>query len=103
MEIVRALRKKIVFTFIEKIISGTFSNQTSWGFQTRDQKLDAQAPRWGRVHSVGEDVEGIVEGDYILMEPLMWTPAFLIDDQKYWATDQIKLFASSKTAPEGYT
>lgn len=48
--------------------------------------------RWGQVFAAGPDAE-VKEGDYILVESLMWMEASKWEDGKIWKTDDSKILA----------
>jgi len=92
----RPLGKNIIFQFLDEITGSKgalVSRPTASGIiiphtAASQQKL----PRWGKVVAVGPDVDGIVAGEYILIEPLMWTfGAKLNDKEKVWKTDETKV------------
>ena len=96
------LANKIIFRFIEDIGDGTFTNKTSWGLQIRNKVEDVKTPRWAEIVRLGPTVpERFSMGDYILIEQLMWTDGFLVDEVKYWVTNTEKVMARSKIKPEG--
>lgn len=93
---------KIIFSFIQKISSGTFSNETDWGLQVRNQVEDVKTPRWALVEAVGPEVPDHVKvGSYILIKQLMWTEGFKVGDVKKWATGFDKILATSEVEPVG--
>jgi len=95
-------RNRILFRFIQDIGDGTFTNKTSWGLQIRNKIEDVKMSRWGIVEKVGPEVsDRITPGMYILIEPLMWTEGFKVNEVKYWITSQDKLFATSEEEPTG--
>lgn len=100
----KAFRDKILFKFLDEEDQKGFTNTTEWNFVVKGHEFNAKSPRWGKVIRVGGTVPAhIQEGDYILIEPLMWTIGFTVDDDKtkYWATDYQKVIGSLKTPPTG--
>ena len=102
MENIKAQNQKIIFSFLDDAGDKGFTNTTSWNFVVKGHEFNAKSPRWGIVVKKGPDVpEYITEGDYILIEPLMWTHGFKIEGTKYWATDFAKIIGSVKDKPAG--
>lgn len=98
---IRCPKQRIIFQFIGDTQSGNFVPKTEWGFEIKRATEDHKEPRWGEVKVVGKDVKHVVTGDYVLIEPLMWTLNFQYEGEKYWATDEVKVLAVSKTRPSG--
>lgn len=94
-------RQNIEFEFLEDIADGGFKNNTDWGFEIRDRVEDVKIPRWGKVRGVGAEVTGVEIGDYILIEPLMWTESLTYKGDKYRFTNEEKVLAKSKSKPIG--
>lgn len=42
-------------------------------------KITGIRPRWGQVHSIGEGVEGIAVGDWIMMKHGRWTQRITVE------------------------
>jgi hypothetical protein len=102
IESYKPLKKNIVFSFIQTISTGVFSNETDWGLTVRNQVEDVKTPRWALVEAVGPEVpERISVGSYILIEQLMWTEGFKVGEVKKWATSFEKVMASSADKPNG--
>lgn len=97
----RCPKARILFQFIDGVRSGSFNNTTEWGFEIKKPTEDVKVPRWAEVKVVGKDVKAVKPGDYILIEPMMWTTSFVYKDEKYWATAEYKLIAVSGTKPTG--
>lgn len=98
----KTLRNNIIFKFLDEANDKGFTNTTDWNFVVKGHEFNAKSPRWGIVVRKGEDVPAhIQEGDYILIEPLMWSVNFKIDDVKYWSTNSEKVIGSLKTPPTG--
>ena len=96
------LRKNIIFSFLQDVEGGTFSNKTEWDFQVRNRNEDIKTPRWGIVERVGPEVPAhIPVGKYILVEQLMWTESFKVNEVKKWSTNFEKVLASSDVEPTG--
>ena len=97
----KILGNKILFKFVQEVIDGKFKANTNWGFELKTHSEDAKFARWGHVLNLGEEVKDIAIGDYILIEPLMWTPHMELDNSKVWGTNRDKIIAVSKHKPEG--
>lgn len=99
MQNLKPILNNILFKFVEDTSSSGFVNKTSWGFEVIKRTDDPKFPRWGRVENVGPDAENINIGDYILIQPLMWTLKMKFENDEFWATNSDKVIATSKTAP----
>lgn len=84
----RPLNDSIIFEFLDDIRDGTFVPKTKSGIILTNQDSDANAnnPRWGKVYAVGPEIEDIITGEFILVAPLRWTPAFKFDGNRYSKT-----------------
>lgn len=108
----RCLRNGILFALIERVNEkGVFMEQTKWGFQimpggnVQDKQHDGyyrsiDRGRWGKVLTIGPECEEVVVGDYICIEPQMWTNAFKHDEIQIRKTDESKVMLISKEKPE---
>jgi len=93
------LGKNIIFIFVEETSGSGFIPSSGGSIILTQQNLDHnRTPKWGKVVLVGPavDTEEIKVGEYILVEPLMWTPGFEYDGIKFWKTDSDKVMATSK-------
>ena len=45
-----------------------------------DMKDRGIKPRWAQVYRIGEGIDWLKEGDYVLMEHGRWSPGFELDD-----------------------
>lgn len=97
---VRPIESGILFQFVEDTQNGSFENATDWGFVIKNRVDDPKSPRWGKVLKVGPDVEYVVEGDYILIEKLMWTSNMTYENVKFWKTNEEHVLIVSKEKPE---
>lgn len=97
----RCQKTRILFQFVENTRTGSFNNTTDWGFEIKKPVEDIKAPRWAKVLVVGKDVKAVKPGQYVLVEPMMWTNAFTYENEKYWATAEEKLIAMSEVLPTG--
>ena len=97
----RCPKTRILFQFIDGVRSGSFNNTTEWGFEIKKPTEDVKVPRWAEVKVIGKDVKAVKPGDFILIEPMMWTISFTHENEKYWATAEHKLIAVSDERPTG--
>ena len=94
---VKPLGNNIIFQFLDettgekgafidrRLPSGIFIPQT-----VNRQKI----ARWGKVLATGPKVDGVQEGDYILIEALMWMEGVKLNEtEKVWKTDDSKILA----------
>lgn len=93
--------QKIIFQFLDEANQKGFTNKTDWNFVVKTHEHNAKSPRWAKVIVAGPKATGINTGDYVLVEPLMWTHGFEIEEVKYWATDFEKLVGTLKEEPTG--
>jgi hypothetical protein len=95
----KLMPKDIIFQFVDEVSSGTIRNSVSTGgiILAGDQLDQQQKARWGIVIGKGDSVSNdIVVGEYILIEPLMWSRGFTFDsDVKFWRTAEEKVIAVS--------
>jgi co-chaperonin GroES (HSP10) len=86
----------VIFKFVEKTTQDRFVNSSKAGIIISSQdSTQGQVARWGHVTHVGDDVDAVKPGDYILIEHGMWTNGFYVDDVRYWKTDEDKIMAVS--------
>ena len=97
----RCPKSRILFQFLQTNSAGSFDNKTEWGFEIKKATDDLQTPRWAEVKVIGKDVKYVKPGQFILIEPSMWTLSFTHENQKYWATAEHKLIAVSDERPKG--
>jgi hypothetical protein len=100
----KPLGKNIIFIFLEDTAGGKFV-PTTGGKILLTTKNDAhnREPKWGKVFLTGPNVDPEVKvGEYILIEPLMWTPGFEYDGVKFWKTDSDKVMATSTVPHHSY-
>jgi co-chaperonin GroES (HSP10) len=97
----RAIKNSIIFTFVEDISAGMFHSTTKSGLaivEAKDKQL--KVPRWGKVVKIGPEVsDEVKEGTYILVEPLMWTTNTEFEGEKFWVTNESKIFAVADFNP----
>ena|ERR1017187_4362137 len=93
---IKAVRKNIIFQFVEDVTQTRFINKADSGFiiNSGDGNQTSIA-RWGKVTHVGPDVSEVKPGDFILIDAGKWTPGFYVNDQRYWKTDEDKVVGVS--------
>lgn len=98
------LGKNIIFIFCEDTSGGKFQPSHAGRIQiVSKNEQHNHAPKWGKVYLTGPDVDPeIVPHEYILIEPLQWTPGFEFDGIKFWKTDSDKVMAVSKVPHHSY-
>lgn len=89
-----ALRNNILFKFLDETggSKGMFTDRkTPGGIVLPTLQSEQKDSRWGLVTHVGPDVDGVSPGDYIFIEPLMWSFGTVVDGEKLWKTDDTKI------------
>lgn len=91
---IRPLRNNVIFKFLDDRISnqGAFIEQTRSGIIIPLTQRTQKVHRWGVVVAAGPEAE-VVEGDFILIESLMWMEGVKVDDEMVWKTDDSKILA----------
>lgn len=90
---IRPLGNNVMFQFLDSTggAKGRFTDMRPSGIIMLPT-VDAQkVHRWGKVLAVGPKVEGVVPGDYVLIESLMWMEGTKVDDVPMWKTDDSKI------------
>jgi len=107
----RAIRNSFLFAFLQKQNDhGYFAESTEWGFDViahKDPKKEGHAAfdatlkqgRWGRVVLIGNDCDDVKVGDYVCLEPMMWTNGFKHDGIMIHKSDETKVMLISKEKP----
>jgi len=96
------LGKDIIFQFVAKRQDRLLVDTTASGIliATANTSDQATKARWVKVLMIGEDVTDVKVGQYALVEPLMWTPGIMIEqegvEQSFWRTEQKHLIAVSE-------
>lgn len=99
----KPIGKNIIFKFLEEVSSGGFVPSSGGLIQLVKQNLDHnREPKWGKVMLCGPlvDTADINVGEYILVEPLQWTPGFEVDGVMCWKTDATKIMMVSSKVPD---
>lgn len=94
MSTLRPLGNTILFKFLDQTAgaAGRFSERTNSSIiipvlQSAQSKTD----RWGKVVAVGPKVDGVAEGEFVLIQALQWTRGSVFDDEKIWKTTDDKV------------
>ena len=108
----RCIRNGIIFALLQKTNQkGYFEDETKWGFVIQADKDGQKAGhgafdrsvaegRWGKVLVIGRECENVNVGDYVCVEPQMWTNSFDFDGISVRKTDESKVMIVSKEKPE---
>ena len=93
MSKLRPLGNTILFKFLDQTggSKGAFSERTRSGLIIPQLQSTQKGERWGEIIAVGDDVTEVAVGDYILIEPLMWTPGEIFEGEKVWKTNHDKV------------
>lgn len=93
MSKLRPLGNTILFKFLDQTggSKGAFSERTRSGLIIPQLQSTQKGERWGEIIAVGDDVTEVAVGDYILIEPLMWTPGEVFEGEKVWKTNHDKV------------
>ncbi len=107
----RCLRNGFLFAFLQnETAHGLFEEKTAWGFtmtpgsylrgKDNPRYNDAmQKARWAKVLTIGPECEEVEVGDYVCVEPTMYTNAFVHDGIKIRKSDESKVMLISKEKP----
>jgi len=97
MQNLRPLNNSVLFKFLDETsgAQGSFSERTRSGLYVPKLKNTQKGERWGEVLAVGPTADGVAVGDYILIEPLMWTMGEKFEDIKIWKTNTDVIMAIS--------
>jgi co-chaperonin GroES (HSP10) len=96
MSTILPLGNNIMFRFLDFTggHKGYFTDKpTAAGIILVRSAITQKVHRWGEVIAVGPKVDGIVPGDYVLVEALMWMEGTKVDDVPMWKTDDSKILA----------
>ena len=94
MTTIRPLRNNVIFKFLDERTNelGAFIEKSLSGIIIPRTKSTQKVHRWGVVVAAGPVAE-VIEGDYILIEGLMWMEGVKVDDEMVWKTDDSKILA----------
>jgi co-chaperonin GroES (HSP10) len=94
---IKPLKNNVLFKFLDRTggQQGKFTDRTRSGIILTNLSEGGQKDaRWGVVVAVGPDAEQDVQvGEYILIEPMMWTFGVEVEGEKLWKTDPTKIMA----------
>lgn len=104
MKKVDLIENKIAFLFLENVNNKGFSGKTESGIivQQSEQNQIDQA-RWGEVIKCSPEVSEIDEGQFILIEPMGWTPGIQLEELEedtFWITTEDRIMAVADTKPD---
>jgi co-chaperonin GroES (HSP10) len=104
MTLIRPLGNNVMFRFLDHTggAKGRFTDTHRSGIILVPSVASQKVARWGEVLAVGPKVDGVVPGDYILIEALMWMEGTKVDDQPMWKTDDSKILAVTNDIDECY-
>lgn len=91
------LGSTVLFKFLDETrgAQGSFSERTRSGLIIPTLQQTQKGERWGQVVAAGPEAADVAVGDYILIEPLMWTRNAELDGEKFWKTNTDKIMAVS--------
>jgi len=94
-ENLRPVGSTVLFKFLDETSGskGAFSERTRSGLIVPQLRATQKGERWGEVVGAGPDAQDVQPGDYILIEPLMWTPGSVYEGEKIWKTNPDKIMA----------
>lgn len=93
---IEAIQNNIIFQFVEDVTQTRFVNKAASGILVASGDGNQTVyPRWGKALHVGPDVREVKPGDYIMIEPGKWTFGFIVEDVRYWKTDEDKVICAA--------
>ena len=108
----RCIRNGILFVLLEPMTSsGHFIEKTKWGleitpFNSKQSRSFSNTirdrGRWGKVLTIGPECKNVKVGNYICVEPNMWTNSFTYDGIQIRKTDESKVLLISEEKPDIY-
>lgn len=80
--------KSILFQFLDETggAKGRFQERSKSGIIISVKGDQSKDNRWGRVVAVGNEVDGISPGEFILIEALKWNAHETFNGEKVWRT-----------------
>lgn len=109
---IRCIRNGILFALLQSAnAKGYFEERTKSGIVIAADKngqgqgheafdRSVKMGRWGRVLAIGNECEDVKVGDYICVEPQMWTNSFDYDGVPIRKTDEDKVMLISEERPD---
>ena len=97
---IRAFGDRVLATMIDRPDG---YKKTSSGLLLNDKDGDVNAirPRWFQVKSVGERVDFVAEGQYVLVAHGRWSKGMELGDEKIYLLDNEEILGTSETNPIG--
>lgn len=79
-KLVRATRKKILAEMVDKLNE---EKKTAGGIIIKDDDMSEASvrPRWFKVYSVGDDIDWLEEGKYVLVDHGRWSNGMKVNDE----------------------
>jgi co-chaperonin GroES (HSP10) len=104
MATIKPLGNNVMFRFLDFTggAKGRFTDTLGSGIITLPTAASQKVHRWGEVLAVGPKVDGVVPGDFILIEALMWMEGTKVDDVRMWKTDDSKILCVTNDIAECY-
>jgi hypothetical protein len=99
-KMIKAMPNKILAYMIEK--PGDYKKSQGGIFmQDKDADVTGIRPRWFKVFSVGEKIDWITEGEYVLVDHGRWSNGMSVDEQddKLYLLDNEGCLATQDTNP----
>jgi len=96
---IKAMKNKILAEMIDR---PNELKTTAGGIilQEKDQSEEAVRPRWFKVYSVGEGIDWITKGTYVMVAHGRWSNGLKInEDLKLYLLDNLELLATTDTNP----
>jgi len=96
--VIRAMRDKILAEMVDK----PGEKKTAGGIiiTENDGQENAVRPRWFKVYSVGNDIDWITKGKYVLVDHGRWSNGMQVDDDlKLYLLDNEDCLLESETNP----
>lgn len=101
----RPLKNTVLFQFLDDTggAKGRFSERYNGSIVIPVLNSNQnKSSRWGKVVSIGPDVQEVKVGDFILIEPLQWTNNEVFEGEKIWKTDEGKIMLSTDDESQTY-
>lgn len=93
MASIKPLGNNVMFRFLDYTggAKGKFTDTLRSGIIMVPTEASQKVHRWGEVLAVGPKVDGVLPGDYVLIESLMWMEGNKVDGIRMWKTDDTKI------------
>jgi hypothetical protein len=101
----RPLKNTVLFQFLDDTggAKGRFSERYNGSIVIPVLNSNQnKSSRWGKVVSIGPEVQEVKVGDFILIEPLQWTNNEVFEGEKIWKTDEGKIMLSTDDESQTY-